>query len=71
MTTKNTDLNALAKSVVNTDTGSIRDDVARLGGIRQAAEYSADISIGQPDWEALATPDGINALEVAIKSLVE
>jgi hypothetical protein len=43
----------LAHSFVDTDTAAICDDVQRLGGVEAAADYSADIASGQPDWEAL------------------
>lgn len=70
MTTKNINLGELAASFVNTDTSAIRGDVTRLGSIESAADYSASMSAGQPDWEALDSEAGRKALETAIRSLV-
>lgn len=63
-----TDINQLARSYVHTDTAAIRQDVARLGSVEAAAAYSADMAIGQPDWEPLATDEGRAALVAAIKN---
>lgn len=63
-------LSDLAESFVGTDTAAIRDDVKRLGSIEAAADYSADMACGQPDWEALDSDEGRAALEQAIARLV-
>jgi hypothetical protein len=60
----------LADSWVNTDTAAIRQDVERLGSVAAAAQYSAEMSVGQPDWEALSTEDGRAALVSAISNIV-
>lgn len=65
-----TELQELARSWVNTDPAAIRKDVARLGGVAAAAEYSADMSIGQPQWEPLSTEDGRAALVIAITDIL-
>ena len=59
----------LARSFVNTDTAAVRDDVQRLGSVKAAADYSADMSAGQPDWEALDSDEGREALVAAIADL--
>lgn len=64
-------LQELANSFVSTDTSAIREDVERLGSIEEAADYSADMSSGQPDWEALDSDEGRAALVIAISQLVE
>jgi hypothetical protein len=64
-------LQDIANSFVNTDTAAIRDDVQRLGSIQAAADYSANMSAGQPDWEALDSEEGRAALVVAISQLVD
>jgi hypothetical protein len=63
-------LQELANSFISTDTSAILDDVERLGSIENAADYSADMSAGQPDWEALDSDEGRAALVVAISQLV-
>lgn len=63
-------LKDLAESWVATDTDGVRKDVARLGSVRAAAEYSSEMSIGQPDWEELATEEGVKALEAAIADIL-
>lgn len=60
----------LAESFVGTDTNAIRGDVRRLGSVKAAADYSADLSSGQPDWESLDSDEGRAALEQAIENLV-
>lgn len=61
----------LADSFVGTDTAAIRDDVKRLGSIEAAADYSAGMSAGQPDWEVLDSDEGRKALVKAIARLVD
>ncbi len=63
-------LQDLANSFVNTDTAAVREDLKRLGSIEAAADYSANMSAGQPDWEVLDSEDGRAALVVAIRQLV-
>ena len=60
----------LARSFVLTDPYSVKGDVARLGGISQAADYCADMACGQPSWEALNSQEGREALAAAITDLL-
>lgn len=60
----------LADSFVGTDTAAIRDDVRRLGSIEAAADYSADMSAGQPEWESLDSDEGREALRQSIARIV-
>lgn len=64
------EISRLADSFVNTDTHAIRKDVTRLGSVSAAADYSADIAAGQPDWEALDSDEGRKALEQSIGELI-
>lgn len=63
-------IEALAKSFVETDPSAIRDDVSRLSSIREAADYSASMAAGQPDWEALDSQEGRVFLGRAITDAV-
>lgn len=59
----------LARSFVSTDPTAVRDDVTRLGSVKAAANYSADMSAGQSDWEALNSDEGREALMVVIADM--
>lgn len=70
MSTTSTDLSALADAFCSTDTHAICADVERLGGIEEAADYCADMAAGQPDYEALDSDDGREALAESIRAIV-
>lgn len=65
------EIKALAESWVDTDPDAIRKDVAQLGGVTEAADYSADMAVGQPHWEALSSREGRRALRVAIRDVAQ
>ena len=59
----------LAASWVASDAPAVADDVRRLGGISQAAAYSAELAADQPGWSALTTAAGIRALRREIERI--